>query len=105
MHRLNALSITDDLIRAELYRRVREGQSNPEWTEYTTDDTDRLRPEGIAYKVYGVDFTALKWIVCIAAGLDDWRDELEPNITIRLPSAAWIRKQIRELNQTERKLA
>lgn len=99
LNRLDAHQIEDDLIRSLLYSEIVRNQSNPDWQAYTI--RDRLRPERLAYQVYGIDYTHLKWAVCVAAGLDNWRDELEIGQVIRLPDKVWIREKIRDLKNNE----
>lgn len=91
--RLSPYNITDDLRRAELYREIRDGQDNLDWPSYEIQPADTLRPELIAYKVYGT--AELKWLVMIAASLDDMRELMEAGDTLRLPTTAWIRQRIK----------
>ena len=93
--RLSPENITDELMRCELYREIRNGQSEDfdGWTTYEIQPADRLMPELIAYKSYGLD--TLKWVVCIAAGLDDTREPLNVGETIKLPPTSWLRERIR----------
>lgn len=93
LSRLSPYNIMDPLIRNELYREIRQGQTlNNEWTEYELKPDERLRPELAGYRVYGND--NMKWIIVIAAGLDDLREPMQEGGTIKLPSAAWIRERI-----------
>lgn len=57
-------------------------------------------PELIAYKVYGLD--TLKWVVLIAAALDDPKERLASGTRITLPSTAWIRERIKHYQEFER---
>lgn len=93
--RMSPLQIEDPLIRVELYREIRNYQETPpdDWTEYEIQAADALMPELIAYKVYKLD--TLKWVVMIAAGLDDPRERLEVGSIIHLPPAVWIRERIK----------
>lgn len=93
LSRLSPYNIKDDLRRAELYREVRKGQSDLSWFKYTIQPADALRPELIAYKVYGN--AEMKWLVLIAAGLDDMRSTLSAGTDVRLPTAAWVRQRIK----------
>jgi hypothetical protein len=94
LSRLSPYNIDDDLRRVALYREIRDGQSNREWLAYEIQPADILRPELIAYKVYGN--AELKWLVLIAAGLDDMRERLAAGTLLRLPSPAWIRQKIKQ---------
>jgi len=101
-NRLSALQIDDPLVRVELYREIRNYQDNPpnDWVEYEIQAADALMPELIAYKVYKLD--NLKWVVMIAASLDNPREKLEVGKTIFLPSTAWIRERIKYWQTFER---
>jgi len=91
--RLSPYNITDDLYRALLYREIRDGQGENEWPVYEVQPKDSLSPEFIAYKVYGT--AEMKWLVMIAASLDDMRERIESGSSLRLPPAAWVRKRIK----------
>lgn len=97
--RLSPYNISDSLIRVELYREIRQAQedsskrTNNEWGSYIIQPADILSPELIAYKVYAFD--QLKWVICIAASLDDTRERLEAGKTIYLPTVVWIREKIK----------
>lgn len=93
LSRLSPYNINDDLRRAELYREIRDGQSDLTWSAYTIQPGDILRPELIAYKVYGT--AEMKWLILVAAGLDDMREMLTAGTEIRLPKAAWVRQRIK----------
>ncbi len=93
MNRLSPYNIKDDLVRGELYRDIRNGQDNEDWTEYEVSLDEVLMPEKIAHRYYGID--SLKWVVLVAAGIDDMRDRMEAGSTLRLPSLVWIRQKIR----------
>ena len=91
--RLSPYNIKDPLVRAELYREIRNGQTqNNGWIEYEIQPDERIRPELAGYRVYGSN--DMKWIIMIAAGLDDMREALQEGVTIKLPGAAWIRERI-----------
>lgn len=89
--RLSPYNITDDILRSDLYREIRKG--NDSWPKYEIQPDEVLKPELIAYRFYGTD--QLKWVVLIAAGLDDMRYALTAGITIQLPPIVWIRERIK----------
>lgn len=89
--RLSPYSITDPLVRAELYREIRKGAD--EWPEYTIKPDEALMPELTAFRYYGN--ADLKWVVLIASGLDNMRDELQVGQVIKLPPPIWIRQRIK----------
>lgn len=101
LSRVSPLNVADVLVRREIYKAIRDGQGKllSDWTQYEIQPADRLMPELIALKVYSLD--TLKWVVCIAAGLDDMREPLEVGTTINLPSVIWIRDKIREFMALE----
>jgi len=95
LSRLSAENISDILLRAELYREIRQGQDEDldGWKRYEVQIADALMPELIAYKVYGLD--TLKWVVCIAANLDNTRESLTVGAVLKLPPTAWLRERIK----------
>lgn len=99
--RLSPLNVSDPLVRVELYREIRDAQdSRPTgWVAYEVQPADALMPELIAYKVYKLD--TLKWVVLIAAGLDNPRERLKEGETLYLPSTAWIRDRIKHYQTVE----
>lgn len=106
--RLSPLNINDPLLRSELFREIRHAQENPTkldgdyWGVYTIQPADVLSPELIAYKVYGLD--TLKWVILVATGLDDSREQIEAGTDIYLPTASYLRERIKhytEMAETE----
>lgn len=96
--RLSPLNISDPLLRAELFREIRCAQTDAgyrgeEWGYYVIQPADALSPELVAWKAYGLD--TLKWVVLVAAGMDDSREALPTGERIYLPSTAWLRERIR----------
>ena len=72
---------------------------NGEWGWYEIQPADVRSPDLVAYKVYGID--QLKWLVLVAAGLDDPRAELESGTRIFLPPTWWIYERIRHYMELE----
>lgn len=91
LSRLSPYNIPDDLARVDLYREIRAGADN--WREYEIQLDEVLMPELVAYRFYGADL--FKWVVLVAAGLDDMREPLEVGTRIKLPPAIWIRERIK----------
>lgn len=91
LDRLSPYNVSHDLMRAELYREIRKG--NPEWPVYEIQLDETLRPELAAYRHYGTDI--LKWVILVAARLDDYRNGIEAGARLRLPPVVWIRERIR----------
>jgi hypothetical protein len=102
LSRMDPANIADTLLRVELYREIRQAQdeSLAGWTTYEIQPADRLMPELIAYKVYSLDM--LKWVVVMAAGLDDMREPLDVGAFLKLPPVTWIRERIRHYMDMER---
>lgn len=101
--KLSPLQISDPLLRVELYRKIRNAQldqkyrNSDEWGYYEIQPGDVLSPELIAYKVYSLD--ALKWVVMIAAGLDDPRERLTSGAIIHLPTTGWLYDRIKHYSE------
>jgi len=94
LSRLSPYNIPDDLTRSDLYREIRAGQAaSNDWLVHEIQPDESLRPELIAYRRYQTDL--LKWMVLVAAGLDDMREALESGKTIKLPPVVWIRDRIK----------
>ena len=91
MDRLSPYNITDPLVRTELYRAIRKGDAA--WPTYETQPGEAFMPELAAYRHYGME--GLKWVVMIAAGVDEPRERMESGITLQLPSIQWIRQKIK----------
>ncbi len=89
--RLSPYNITDDLLRSDLYREIKAGDDA--WPSYEIQLDEVLRPELVAYRFYGTDL--LKWVILIAAGLDDMRERLEAGTIIKLPPTVWVRERIK----------
>ncbi len=94
--RLSPENITDVLLRTELYREIRAAQNSDlqsGWFTYEIQAAESLMPELAAYRAYSLD--TLKWVIMIAAGLDDPRERLEDGTVLTLPTTAWLRERIR----------
>lgn len=94
--RLSPENIADVLLRTELYREVRAAQEKElekGWFTYEIQPSEILMPELIAYRAYSLD--TLKWVILIAAGLDDPRERLEAGTVLTLPTTSWLRERIR----------
>lgn len=101
---LSPFGIRDGLLRADLYREIRMAQDDRvlrggEWGWYEIQPADVRSPDLVAYKVYGVD--TLKWVIMIAAGLDDPRGTLEAGVRIFLPPTAWLYERIQHYRDLE----
>lgn len=96
---LSPYNIEDPMLRGELYREIRNAQTDSStreddyWAAYEIQPADILSPELVAYKCYGLD--TLKWVIMMAASLDDSRESLTAGVDIYLPTAAYLRQRIR----------
>lgn len=97
LSRLSPYNIADDLIRNELYREIRAASTD--WTTYIIEPDETLRPDLAAYRAYGTD--ECKWVIMIAAKLDDPRDEMTAGTELRLPTHAWLRERIKYYQSLE----
>lgn len=95
LSRLSIYNIDDPLKRVELYRQIQHAQdgTHSDFNPYEINLDEEYSPELVSYRAYGTK--ELKWAVAIAAGLDDWRDTIEPGVTIYLPSRVWVRERIK----------
>lgn len=94
--RLSPYNIEDDIYRALLYKEIRDNQDNTDWQVYEVQPADELYPELISYKVYNDEDTTLKWVILVAAGLDDMRERIDAGTVLRLPDVTWIRENIKK---------
>lgn len=84
--RLSPENIADVLLRTELYREIRAAQEKElekGWFTYEIQPSEILMPELIAYRAYSLD--TLKWVILIAAGLDDPESDWRPAPCSRFP--------------------
>lgn len=91
------------MMRARLYREIRRQTprvSRDSWYEHTVSPSERLLPELIALRVYRSQ--RLKWVVLVAAGLDDYRRPLESGEVLHLPSLEWLRDRFRHYERMAR---
>lgn len=102
--RLSPENIKDVLLRAELYREIRAAQTKDlekNWFTYEIQPSETLMPELIAYRAYSMD--TLKWVIMIAAALDDPRERVEAGTVLTLPTTAWLRERIRTMRRWKRR--
>ena len=102
---LSSYVIGDTLMRSELYREIRAAQTDPDvrgsgqWGAWSVSPDESLRPDLIAYRAYGAD--GLRWVVMVAASLDDSRERIEAGTTLWLPTAEWIHDRLRHYSSIE----
>lgn len=88
--------IGDPLMRARLYRDIRRQTprvSRDAWHRHTVAPSEVLMPELVAYRVYGSK--RFKWVVLVAARLDNYCRSLESGVELRLPTVEWLRDRLR----------
>lgn len=94
LSRLSPYNITDDLLRSDLYREIRTGQTaDNDWLLHEIQPDESLLPELVSFRRYQT--AELKWLVLIAAKLDDLRERMEAGTTIKLPPIVWVRERIK----------
>ena len=93
--RMSPNRITDDLDRVDLYKEIRDGQNRVDWPQRVIFQDEVRNPELTAFRFYGSD--QMKWVVLVASGLDDMREEMVAGTVLRLPPASWIRERIRKM--------
>lgn len=54
---------------------------------------EEYRPDLLAYRVYGNP--VMRWVVSLVADVEDEAEPLPLGVTLRLPTAAWVRERIR----------
>jgi hypothetical protein len=102
--RLSPENIVDELRRVPLYREIRERQgvaTIDDWTEYEVQPNEELSADLISYNVYKT--AELKWLILIAAKLDDMRGRIVAGTILVLPSKAWVRNRIKHYTDLEKK--
>ena len=95
--RLSPYGVEDDLLRASLYKEIRQG--SPGWTQYEIQPGDVGFPELIAHRVYGT--ADMKWVVLIAAKIDSMRNFMDSGEVLLLPPVAWVRERIKHYHALE----
>ena len=96
--RLSELNIEDAIIRASFYNRIQRYLSNPannaELIKYTIKIDEKFRPDLISYRIYHDQ--NLDWLVALVCGIDDYRMPFPVGELIAVPSASWVRRNMRE---------
>ncbi|ENC6657591.1 baseplate protein [Aeromonas hydrophila] len=96
LSRLSDMQIEDDVIRSLLYSDVLAHCRTEGETDVITHDVlqdEVYRPDLVAYRVYGNP--VMRWAVSLVADVEDEAEPLPVGVTLRLPSAAWVRERIR----------
>ncbi|MDY8100199.1 hypothetical protein UX056_19935 [Escherichia coli] len=88
-------NIADPILRAELRKEVMlMCESNDKnLTIYYVLPDEQYRPDLLAYRMWGI--AELRWVVTLAAGLEDESQGMTVGKKLKLPPATWIREMIR----------
>ncbi len=85
-------NIKDPIIRGLLYDEIKAATfSNPIEHEIKPDELNRA--DLVSYRVYSNP--ALYWVVLVAAGVEDEKDNMQYGQKLLLPPANWVRSRIR----------
>ncbi|QUM78777.1 baseplate wedge protein 53 (plasmid) [Moritella sp. 24] len=97
--RLSDMSIEDDVLRVELYKKVLnyiESTANiDDIILYEVKEDEQHRPDLLAYRVFGND--DLRWLVMLVAGIDDDFEAIPAGYDLAFPPLAIVRTMIREV--------
>lgn len=95
LSRYDDRNVADPVLRAELRKEVMAlCESNDQnLTVYYVLPDERYRPDLISFRAWGVP--ELRWVVTLAAGLEDESQGMTVGKKLKLPPAAWIREMIR----------
>ncbi len=93
--RLSDQNISDPILRAVFYRRIIAYVESPlsKVSEYTIKPDETYRPDLVSYRQFNTK--ELSWLVALVSDVDDVADPLPVGEVIYLPSAAWIRRELR----------
>ena len=81
LSRYDDRNIADPILRAE------------NLTIYYVLPDEQYRPDLLAYRMWGI--AELRWVVTLAAGLEDESQGMTVGKKLKLPPATWIREMIR----------
>lgn len=94
LSRLDDRNIEDPVLRSYMRRVVKQmcDSYDPNLTPHYVTADESYAPDLIASRVYGSE--TLRWVVTLAAGLEDEADPIAVGTLLKFPPAAWIREQI-----------
>lgn len=96
LSRYDDRNVSDPVLRALLRQEVmKKCESNDQnlYVHYVRPD-EQYRPELLAYRLYS-GIHQLRWVVTLAAGLEDESEPMTIGQKLTLPPAVWIREMIR----------
>lgn len=100
--RLSDMSISDDILRVTLYKKVLSYLSDADNSDsiitYEIKEDEQSRPELLAYRVYGSP--DLRWLVMLVTGNDDEFAAVSAGYEIDLPPLSVVRSYIREVRDS-----
>lgn len=94
--RLSDLNIEDDILRAIYYRRVLSyvATIGADLFPYTIKIDEEYRADLVAYRSYGN--SELRWVITLLTDIDDEANSLPVGDEIFLPTASWLRRDMRQ---------
>lgn len=99
--RVSDMSIDDDVIRSELYKRILAYLDNisnmGNIAIYEIKPDEEQRSDLVSFRHYGD--SALSWLIMLVAGLDDSCENLPVGYEIELPPLSVVRRMIREVKE------
>lgn len=99
--RLSDMSIQDDIIRAELYKRILDYLNDPKnhahIRYYEIKPDEETRPDLVSQRHYGTH--ELSWLISLVSGLDDSCEPMMVGYEIDLPPQSVVRTMIREVKE------
>jgi hypothetical protein len=96
LSRLSDLNIEDVILRASFYRRVIDYVESPlseDLTTYTLKPDETYRPDLVSFRAFSTK--ELAWLVALVCDCDDMANPLPIGEQITLPSAVWVRRELR----------
>ncbi|HHY0551852.1 TPA: hypothetical protein ACVU5P_004171 [Vibrio parahaemolyticus] len=96
LSRLSDLNISDPILRGHFYLRILDyiKKGSSELISYTIKTDEEYRYDLASQRVFGTH--SLAWLVALVAGNVDMSDALPVGETLKFPSAAWIRQDMRD---------
>ena len=88
-------NISDPILRADLRKvlMLMCESNDKNLTIYYVLPDEQYRPDLLAYRMWGI--AELRWVVTLAAGLEDESQGMTVGKKLKLPPAPWIREKIR----------
>ncbi|EGQ7810299.1 baseplate protein [Vibrio parahaemolyticus] len=96
LSRLSDLNITDPILRGHFYLRIMEyvKKGSSELTSYTIKIDEEYRYDLASQRAFGTP--SLDWLIALVAGNIDMSYPLPLGETLKFPTPAWIRQDMRD---------